>query len=66
MPSAHPLKSNSRVQCNIGFAELAVSLPEAHVDQTVPVLVDILRDVPYIDFDQCLFWEGEYEAAISH
>ncbi|EPS96826.1 hypothetical protein FOMPIDRAFT_1052946 [Fomitopsis schrenkii] len=49
--------SNSRVQCNIGFAELAVSLPEAHVDQTVPVLVDILRDVPYIDFDQCLFWE---------
>ncbi|PCH37888.1 atypical/PIKK/PI4K protein kinase [Wolfiporia cocos MD-104 SS10] len=49
--------SNSRVQCNIGFAELAVSLPDAHVGQTVPVLVDILRDIPYIDFDQCLFWE---------
>lgn len=48
---------NSRVQCNIGFAELAVNLPDAHVDQTVPVLIDILRDVPYIDFDQCLFWE---------
>ncbi|KAJ8463246.1 hypothetical protein ONZ51_g10373 [Trametes cubensis] len=48
---------NSRVQCNIGFAELAVNLPHAHVDDTVPVLVDILRDVPYIDFDQCLSWD---------
>ncbi|OCH92135.1 atypical/PIKK/PI4K protein kinase [Obba rivulosa] len=49
--------SNSRAQCNIGFAELAVNLPHAHVNDTVPVLVDILRDVPYIDFDKCLAWE---------
>ncbi|KAH9852668.1 atypical/PIKK/PI4K protein kinase [Lenzites betulinus] len=48
---------NSRVQCNIGFAELAVNLPHAHVNDTVPVLVDILRDVPYIDFDRCLSWD---------
>ncbi|CDO73608.1 hypothetical protein BN946_scf185014.g78 [Trametes cinnabarina] len=48
---------NSRVQCNIGFAELAVNLPHAHVNDTVPVLIDILRDVPYIDFDQCLSWD---------
>ncbi|KAI0934808.1 hypothetical protein AcW1_006214 [Taiwanofungus camphoratus] len=48
---------NSRVYCNIGFAELAVNLPDVHVDHTVPVLIDILRDVPYIDFDQCLDWE---------
>ncbi|KAI8989762.1 atypical/PIKK/PI4K protein kinase [Trametes punicea] len=48
---------NSRVQCNIGFAELAINLPYAHVDDTVPVLIDILRDVPYIDFDQCLSWD---------
>ncbi|KAI0362486.1 atypical/PIKK/PI4K protein kinase [Trametes cingulata] len=48
---------NSRVQCNIGFAELAVNLPNAHVNETVPVLIDILRDVPYIDFDQCLSWD---------
>ncbi|KAH9843165.1 atypical/PIKK/PI4K protein kinase [Rhodofomes roseus] len=54
---ARVFMSNSRVQCSIGFAELAVSLPDVHVEQTVPVLVDILRDVPYIDFDQCLFWE---------
>ncbi|OSD08514.1 atypical/PIKK/PI4K protein kinase [Trametes coccinea BRFM310] len=48
---------NSRVQCNIGFAELAVNLPHAHVNDTVPVLIDILRDIPYIDFDQCLSWD---------
>jgi phosphatidylinositol 4-kinase A len=24
----------------------------------VPALVDIIRDIPYIDFDQCLSWEG--------
>ncbi|CAL1705565.1 unnamed protein product [Somion occarium] len=49
--------SNSRIQCNIGFAELAISLPDAHVEATVPVLVDLLRDIPYIDFDHCLAWE---------
>ena len=37
------VKSNSRIHCNIGFAELAVNLPNAHVDATVPVLVDILQ-----------------------
>ncbi|KAI0075272.1 hypothetical protein K474DRAFT_1676500 [Panus rudis PR-1116 ss-1] len=49
--------ANSTVHCNIGFSELAVSLPHAHVEATVPVLVDILRDIPYIDFDQCLAWD---------
>ncbi|TBU65484.1 atypical/PIKK/PI4K protein kinase [Dichomitus squalens] len=49
--------SNSRVQCNIGFAELAINMPHSHVKDTVPVLVDILRDVPYIDFDRCLSWD---------
>ncbi|KAK7693961.1 hypothetical protein QCA50_003536 [Cerrena zonata] len=48
---------NSRVQCNIDFAELAVSLPDAHIESTVPVLIEILKDVPYIDFDHCLTWD---------
>ncbi len=52
------IQSNSRIHCNIGFAELAVNLPDTHVDETVPVLVDILRDIPYIDFDRCLAWDG--------
>jgi phosphatidylinositol 4-kinase A len=25
----------------------------------MPVLVDVLRDVPFIDFDPCLSWEGD-------
>lgn len=53
----------SRVHCNIAFGEVVVNFPEAHIvetlDSIVPVLIDILRDVPYIDFDRCLSWEGE-------
>ncbi|KAM5531731.1 hypothetical protein V8D89_014580 [Ganoderma adspersum] len=32
-------------------------MPHSHVDDIVPVLVDILGDVPYIDFDRCLSWD---------
>ena len=46
------------MHCNIGFAELAVNMPNPLLDETVPVLIDILRDVPYIDFDRCLAWDG--------
>lgn len=54
------MQSNSRVHCNIGFAELAINMPDSHVEDTVPVLIDILRDVPYIDFDRCLAWDGKW------
>lgn len=60
--SPNTLQSNSRVQCNIGFAELAISMPHSHVDDIVPVLVDILGDVPYIDFDRCLSWDGTFSS----
>ena len=53
------IQPTSRVHCNIGFAELAVNMPDTLVDETVPVLIEILRDVPYIDFDRCLAWDGE-------
>ena len=33
-------------------------MPSSLVEDTIPVLVDILRDVPYIDFDRCLAWDG--------
>lgn len=52
------MQSASRVQCHIGFGELAISLPDAHVASTVPVLVDMLQDIPSIDFDRTLSWEG--------
>ncbi|KDQ11709.1 hypothetical protein BOTBODRAFT_147082 [Botryobasidium botryosum FD-172 SS1] len=48
--------SATRIRCNIAFGELATNLPESHVDDSVAVLMDILRDIPYIDFDPNLAW----------
>ncbi|KAJ7085721.1 hypothetical protein B0H15DRAFT_846088 [Mycena belliarum] len=52
--------SASRVHCNIAFGELVVNFPEVHIanaiDTLMPALIDVLRDVPYIDFDKCLSW----------
>ncbi|KAJ7217187.1 hypothetical protein GGX14DRAFT_440647 [Mycena pura] len=53
--------SASRVHCNIAFGELVVNFPQVHmsnaIDTLIPALIDVLRDVPYIDFDKCLSWE---------
>ncbi|KAF8529176.1 hypothetical protein BU17DRAFT_73353 [Hysterangium stoloniferum] len=49
--------STSRVHCNIGFAELAPNIPDCHAGTTVSVLIDILRDIPHIDFDKTLSWK---------
>ncbi|KAI0256980.1 atypical/PIKK/PI4K protein kinase [Lactifluus subvellereus] len=49
--------SASRARCNIGFAELSVNLSTTLLSSTVPVLLDILRDIPYIDFDRNLTWD---------
>ncbi|KAF8579311.1 atypical/PIKK/PI4K protein kinase [Ramaria rubella] len=48
--------SSSRVHCNIGFGELAVNMAKSHSDSTISVLIDILRDIPFIDFDKTLSW----------
>lgn len=42
-----------------------MNLPNSHVDETVPVLIDILRDIPYIDFDRCLAWDGMWSQPVS-
>ncbi|KAE9409758.1 hypothetical protein BT96DRAFT_962286 [Gymnopus androsaceus JB14] len=51
----------SRVHCNIAFGELVVNFPDSHISENIdtlmPVLIDVLRDVPHIDFDKCLSWE---------
>ncbi|KAI0275884.1 atypical/PIKK/PI4K protein kinase [Russula aff. rugulosa BPL654] len=44
-------------RCNIGFAELSVNISSTLLPTTVPVLLDILRDIPYIDFDMNLTWD---------
>ncbi|KAH9998087.1 hypothetical protein BJV74DRAFT_768054 [Russula compacta] len=49
--------SASRARCNIGFAELSVNISATLLPTTVPVLLDILRDIPYIDFDMNLTWD---------
>ncbi|KAI0293064.1 hypothetical protein BC826DRAFT_1143219, partial [Russula brevipes] len=54
--------SASRARCNIGFAELSVNTSATLLPTTVPVLLDILRDIPYIDFDINLTWDGEFIA----
>lgn len=48
--------SYSRVQCHIAFGELAQRLPKGHLESAVPVLLDIARDIPFIDFDPSLSW----------
>lgn len=48
----------SRVHCNIAFGELAYNVPSAHAAKTVAVLVDMLRDIPFFDFEPSLAWEG--------
>ncbi|KAF8334229.1 uncharacterized protein EI90DRAFT_3051526 [Cantharellus anzutake] len=48
--------SASGIECNIAFGELALNVPAVKVQETVQVLIDILRDVPFIDFPQCLTW----------
>jgi phosphatidylinositol 4-kinase A len=53
------MQSTSRIQCNIGFAELAVSLSDEYIATTIPVLIDMLRDIPYIGFDKCMAWDGK-------
>lgn len=56
------VKSASRVHCNIAFGELVVNFPEAHINEAIdvlmPALLDILNDVPFIDFDKCVSWQG--------
>ena len=52
-------QSASRARCNIGFSELSVNMSPSLLHSTVPVLLDVLRDIPYIDFDMNLTWDGK-------
>ena len=55
-------QSASRARCNIGFSELSVNMSPSLLHSTVPVLLDVLRDIPYIDFDMNLTWDGKHIA----
>ncbi|KAJ8594622.1 hypothetical protein M405DRAFT_469254 [Rhizopogon salebrosus TDB-379] len=51
----------ARAHCNIAFGELVANFPDEHIakqiDTLVPVLLDLLHDVPRMDFDRCLSWD---------
>jgi len=47
----------SRVNCHIGFAQMAMNLPAPSVDSTVEILLGILDDIPDMDFDETLMWD---------
>ncbi|KAG1741975.1 hypothetical protein EDB19DRAFT_1895006 [Suillus lakei] len=53
--------SEARAHCNIAFGELVANFPEEHIarhiDTIIPVLTDLLHDVPRVDFDRCLSWD---------
>ena len=58
-------QSASRARCNIGFSELSVNMSPSLLHSTVPVLLDVLRDIPYIDFDMNLTWDGKHVASAN-
>ena len=60
--TGHTIQPASRANCHIGFAQVAASLPEPHVESVVPVLIEVLRDIPRMDFDQCLVWDGMFHS----
>lgn len=53
--------SEARAHCNIAFGELVANFPDKHIadhiNTLIPVLMDLLRDVPHVDFDRCLSWD---------
>ncbi|KAG2366053.1 hypothetical protein BDR07DRAFT_1328601 [Suillus spraguei] len=53
--------SEARAHCNIAFGELVANFPDKHIadhiNTLIHVLMDLLRDVPHVDFDRCLSWD---------
>ena len=37
---------------------MTMSLPQSHVDDTFPILLNILNDIPDMDFDETLMWDS--------
>ena len=52
----------SRIHCNIAFGEFVVNFSDTYIsnsiDTVVPVLVGMLRDIPFLRFDRTLSWDG--------
>jgi phosphatidylinositol 4-kinase len=52
--------SATRAHCNIAFGDLVMHFPDPQISTSIetlmPVLVGMLKDVPFIDFDKSLSW----------
>ncbi|KAF8743615.1 hypothetical protein AX14_001677 [Amanita brunnescens Koide BX004] len=52
--------TSSAVHCNIAFGEMVLNAPvaylELHIGELLPILVDMLTDIPHTDFERRLSW----------
>lgn len=52
----------TRVHCNIGFGELVINFPDGRIassiDTILPTLIGIVKEIPRVDFDKSLYWQG--------
>ncbi len=64
IPQLSYMQSAGRVHCNTAFGDMVVDFPDHRIldsiDKVMPVLIEILRDAPYVDFDKSLSWIGVY------
>lgn len=58
LPYMTLLQSAPKVHCHIAYGQLAVNLPAGHLESAIPVLIDILRDIPHVQLDPSLNWTG--------
>jgi phosphatidylinositol 4-kinase len=60
------LQPASRVQCNIAFGDMVKYSPLSYVKESIetlfPTLLEVLNDIPHVDFDPSLSWRGEFLA----
>ncbi|KAG2132611.1 hypothetical protein BD769DRAFT_1666055 [Suillus cothurnatus] len=50
--------SEASAHYNIAFGEHVANFPEEHLTKHIPVLTDLLHNVPRVVFDQCLSWDA--------
>src|SRR5438105_589402 len=66
IPLIQHIQPATRVRCNIAFGDLVVNFPNPGVSKSIEIivalLINILRDTPYVDFDRSLAWTGMVSA----